>query len=97
MLVITSDRAIVDPEIMRKTLSIWEEILKEAGAKFGDPNIAMHCSLSDYLLEHFKGRLSSSLTCSSELVEALVNYFGTAELIENGCSALSELSLAGKR
>jgi hypothetical protein len=97
MLVITSDRSKIDPQIMIKAISVWEAILYEARSKFGDITIPTHSSFSDYLLQHFKERLLTSLASSHNLIDALIDYFNKTELIENGCLALSNLSLAGRR
>jgi len=96
MLVLTSNRTKIDSEIMRKAILVWEDILSEARAKFGDITIPTHYSFSDYLLTHFKERLLTSLSCSNDLIDALVDYFNETELIENGCLTLSNLSLSGR-
>jgi hypothetical protein len=96
MLVVTSDRTEVDPEIMNKATKVWEEILDEARTKFGDVTIPTHYPFSDYLSEHFKERLLTVLPSSDKLIDVFLDYFNNAELIENGCLALSDLSLAGK-
>jgi hypothetical protein len=95
MLVLTSYQMKVDSEIMIKAIHVWEEILVEARAKFGDVTIPTHYPFSDYLLEHLKKRLLSSLICEENLIDGIVEYFNQSELIENGCLALSDLSLAG--
>jgi len=96
MLVITSNRTKIDPEIMKKVIIVWEEILQEARAKFGDTTIPTHYPFSDYLFKNFKERLLSSLDSSENLIDALVDFFNKSELIENGCLTLSDLSLAGR-
>jgi hypothetical protein len=35
------------------------------------------------------------LICEENLIDGIVEYFNQSELIENGCLALSDLSLAG--
>ena len=64
MLVISSDRTEIDSEMMSKAIDVWEEILLEARAKFGDITIPTHYPFSNYLLEHFKERLFASLSSS---------------------------------
>ena len=81
---------------MNQAIAVWEEILVEARAKFGDMTIPTHYPFSDYLLEHFKKHLLSSLSVDENIIDALVDYFNKGELIENGCLTLSDLSLAGR-
>jgi len=96
MLVITSNQMKIDSEIMKKAIKVWEELLEEARAKFGDITIPTHYPFSDYLLKHLKERLLSRLSCSDDIIDAIVDYFNKDELIENGCFALSDLSLVGR-
>jgi hypothetical protein len=96
MLVITSNRTKIDPEIMQKAILVWEEILQEARDKFGDTTIPTDYPFSDYLFKNFKEHLLSSLPSSENLIDALVDFFYKSELIENGCLKLSDLSLAGR-
>jgi hypothetical protein len=86
----------IDLDVMNKAMMVWEKIIQEAQAKFGDVTIPTHYSVSDYLLKHFKERLLSALPSSENLIDALVDYFNKSELIENGCLTLSDLSLAGR-
>ncbi|CAF3870832.1 unnamed protein product [Rotaria sordida] len=94
ILAITSDRTIVDPEIIRQVLIVWEELLDEARSIFGDTTIPKNYPLSDYLLEHLKQRLLSAIPSLDNLVDAFCDFFNKGELIENGCFKLSDLSLA---
>ncbi|CAF1405759.1 unnamed protein product [Adineta steineri] len=93
VLVILSDGTKLDPEIMQKARLVWDDIVEEAQAKFGDTTIPAHYSLADYLQKHLKERLSSSLSCSDNIIDGLIDYFSSSELIENGCLTLSDLSL----
>ncbi len=96
LLAITSDRTEVDTKIMSKAIEVWDETLRDARAKFGHEIIPTHYSLSDYLLQHLKKRLLDSLSVSENVIDAFVDYFFKAEVIECGCLALSDLSLAGR-
>ncbi|CAF4367403.1 unnamed protein product, partial [Adineta steineri] len=93
VLVILSDGTELDSEIMQKAKLVWDDIAEEAQAKFGDTTIPAHYSLADYLQKHLKERLSSSLSCSDNIIDGLIDYFSSIELIENGCLSLSDLSL----
>jgi hypothetical protein len=96
MLVLTSDRTKIDSEIMKQALHIRDELLEEARNKFGDTTIPTHYPFSDYLIEHAKQRLLSSLSsCEENVIDAIAEYFNQSELIENGCLALTNLSLSG--
>lgn len=96
MLVITSERTTIDPKIMLQARTVWEELLDDAEAKFVEQATPTDYPFSDYLLEHFHKRLAASLPAETKLLDALIEYFQQAELIENGCLALSQLSLAGR-
>lgn len=96
-LAIKSDRTVIGCETVEKAIDVWEQIISKAQAQFGDRTTPMHYSLEEYVMKDFKERLITSLACDEELAGALIAYFCTAELIENGCVALSELSLAGRR
>ena len=96
MLVITSERTAIDPRIMLQARTVWEELLDDAQAKFAEQTTPVHYPFSDYLLEHFHQRLAASIPAESKLFDALIDYFQQAELIENGCLSLSNLSLAGR-
>ncbi|CAF1271176.1 unnamed protein product [Adineta steineri] len=93
VLVILSDGTELDSEIMQKAKLVWDDIVEEAQAKFGDTTIPAHYSLADYLQKHLKERLLSSLSCSDNIIDALIDHFSSTELIENGCLTLSDLSL----
>ncbi|CAF4395107.1 unnamed protein product, partial [Adineta steineri] len=93
VLVVLSDGTKLDPEIMQKARLVWDDIVEEAQAKFGDTTIPAHYSLADYLQKHLKERLLSSLSCSDNIIDGLIDYFNSSELIENGCLSLSDLSL----
>ena len=95
-LVLTSNRTKIDSEIIDKAIEIWEDLLDEAQAKFGDRTIPTNYSCSDFLLGHLKERLASKLTIEGNLIDAIVDYFNQNELIENGCLSLADLSLAGR-
>jgi len=82
---------------MKKAINIWEKLLEEIQAKFGDITIPTNYPISDYLSKNLKERLLSSLTSSENLIDAIVDYFNKSELIENGCLTLSNLSVAGRR
>ncbi len=95
MLVLTSNQTKIDSEIMKKAIYVREKLFEEAREKFGDVTIPTHYPFSDYLIENVKQRLLSSLSCEENLIDAIVEYFNQSELIENGCLALTNLSLAG--
>ena len=82
---------------MIKASAVWEELLLDARAKFGDRTVPTHYSFADYLLEHFRARLERALPSATHLLDALMNYFQKAELIEDGCDTLAKLSVAGDR
>jgi hypothetical protein len=94
MLVVTSERTTIDPKIMVQARMVWEELLKGAEAKFAEKSTPNDYPFSDYLLEHFHKRLAASIPTETKLLDALIEYFQQAELIENGCLSLSQLSLA---
>ena len=94
-LILTSDRNEISFDIMTKAIIVWEDLLDEARAKFGYTTIPIHYAFSDYLLEHIKIRLLKS-GIPENLIDAFIDYFDKSELIENGCLALSDLSLAGR-
>lgn len=96
MLVVTSDRAAISPEIMIKASAAWEELLLDARAKFGDGTVPTHYSFAEYLEAHFRARLQQVLPSATHLLDALMNYFQRAELIEDGCDTLAKLSVAGE-
>lgn len=80
---------------MKKAIHIWDKILEEARNLYGDQTISTDYPFSDYLARVFKERLTSELNTSEDIINAFVDYFDKNELIENGCLALSNLSLAG--
>ena len=96
MLVLASNQTVIDSKLFDKATVVWKAILDEAAAFFEKKTCPSHRSLSDYLVEHFKKRLSVALDCSDDIIAAFIEYFSQIELIENGCSSLSDLSLAGE-
>ena len=81
---------------MLQAQTVWEELLDDAEAKFAEQATPTDYPFSDYLLEHFRKRLAASMPTETKLLDALIEYFQQAELIENGCLSLSQLSLAGR-
>lgn len=96
MLVLTTNQTKIDSTIIDQSMEVWEEVLEEAQAKFGDRTLTTDHPCSDYLLGQLRERLSSRLSCEEDLLNAIVNYFNQSELIENGCLSLGDLSLAGR-
>lgn len=82
---------------MKKAIIIWEKTLEDARAKYGDETVPADYPISDYIFEVLNERLTSSLSTSKEIINALIDYFNKSELIENGCFTLSSLSLAGRK
>ena len=80
---------------MEQAFHIRDKLFEEARSKFGDTTIPTHYPFSDYLNEHIKQRLLSSLSCEENVIDAIAEYFNQSELIENGCLALKDLSLSG--
>ena len=95
MLVLTSNGTKIDSKVMKQAMQIREKLFDEARGKFGDATIPTDYPFSDYLTEHAKQRLTSSLACEENVIDALAEYFNQSELIENGCADLTNLSLAG--
>ncbi|CAF0784118.1 unnamed protein product [Adineta ricciae] len=93
-LVLTSNQTVIDSNLFDKATVVWQAILEEAAAFFEKKTRTSHHSLSDYLVEHFKKRLSIALGYSDDIIDAFIDYFNQIELIDNGCSSLSDLSLA---
>ncbi|CAF5088844.1 unnamed protein product, partial [Rotaria magnacalcarata] len=91
---IRSDRTRLNPEIVDKVQTVWEEFAKEAQSKFGDITIPTDNSFYDYLVENFKPLFLSALPSCEHLLDEFIDYFDKTESIENGCSSLVKLSLA---
>ena len=69
----------------------------EAEVKTNDSTTPSNYPFSEFFNKRLKQYLSSSLSCSEDLIDAFMGYFYDAELIANGCHVLSDLSLTGKK
>lgn len=93
---VTTDHQSVDSNKIMEALDLFEDVLADARALFSQRSTSANASFSDFLYENFRKRLENSLPNEKNLFDALLNYVDQNELIENGCSSLKELSLAGR-
>jgi len=83
--------------LFEKASDLWERARNKTEEKYDDRRTSVPVSFADFVPKEFQNRLLSSSFFSGDLIEPITDYLMKFEMMETGCSTLSDLNLIGEK